>query len=1162
MKNPYDFKFDFMPTNEDMVNNKENIINCIKSTDDINLIMIHRSLYILKKKFEQNKEVLKKIYQKYGEILEKEENILIEEKNIPLILKEIFDLNKFEISYFDDFKEALFKEMNYCKEINIEEYIFNEFIEFIRNNRKRYNFIFREKRNNTVFNLENYERFELNLVDDLTKEAKIDIVDEDEEEDNIDFLNNKKKKLPSAKFNNKLVLEDIKPKNKDNLKINLDLVEKNNTIEGKGENKDDSYSYSESEVVLTNRSGKAGRNIKNESESGEGTQRSLNSKIKYNETKRDKIIEENSEEESKENNEIKDNNEIIENKEEENNENLINKDENQEQFLNNNNEEDKSRNIKSTQLLFSSKRKKIEIKEKVFYETIYKKNYNIKSIRFLKHYLYADILPLIIADFISDERNLYIILDHSDDFRKNLSSIFDIEILNKLGDNNFEEVLNQKTNKISELKNTKSKVEKNIENYEKISKQMKEGNRNIEYIEITLKKLKEFLNWLNTKIHVIQNDILLFSEYERNKKEKEDLSIYNYNNINEKINNKKSKKQKIIDDYKQIKRDLEIRKFMLMKQKMIKNSKKNKLKPIINKNINNNAVNNSNNSNNISNIENENSNNNIDSAEMSDDYNNSFLLSDNNISNKKKPKFNYPKIKKLNFKIGYDDLMKEKSINYEEDEEEEEKEDPSNNNNLNEEESNDNNMNLKINEKNILKKSNIREPNKINKYNKTVKFSDEVKENNEDENGNKENEINEEENNNINENNLYNNLKINEDEDYIEKSNKNDKKINKKNKIINAKIDTNKSQKLNIKIKENKNTKNILKSIHDSKNNINMKEKLVTYNSLNNYNKPKKELNNKNEKKINKKVRYILKKIEEPKVLTKEEKREIAIKEIFDFYTNKNTIMENKSKTFDKIQNKKGHLSLNEYCRFCNDFKIPLTKDKIFSLFNKSTSNNSKIMEFQEFKISLISMSFAINDFQIEEINRSINIFIGKERQKNKERSRFEKYDEKEVTKNKEIIKEKMEEIEKIQNRTEDEIIEEFFEFLEIDDKDKYWAKMKRINKVNEITLPKININENNLMNNKGNEYSKTNSILEFAKRGRVNSKPKIKKIKVGKQFWIKDMIDKEKRDTPERVNYVLEESDEEEEKDENFPNLPVIESPGIPLFSKNKKIENKYYDD
>ena len=173
---------------------------------------------------------------------------------------------------------------------------------------------------------------------------------------------------------------------------------------------------------------------------------------------------------------------------------------------------------------------------------------------------------------------------------------------------------------------------------------MKEKNKNITYILITLQKLNEFLNWLNTKIHILQNDIIIFKEYEEIKKEKE--KIFNINkSVNESaIINKKGKKQE---------------------NKMINSfNNKKKLKPL-KKNININTTNNNNNSNNnISNIENENSNNNIDSADITEDYNNTFLLSDNNISNKKKPNFYYPKnkVKKLNFKNSYDDIMTEKKV--------------------------------------------------------------------------------------------------------------------------------------------------------------------------------------------------------------------------------------------------------------------------------------------------------------------------------------------------------------------------------------------------------------------------------------------------------------------------------------------------------------------
>ena len=731
---------------------------------------------------------------------------------------------------------------------------------------------------------------------------------------------------------------------------------------------------------------------------------------------------------------------------------------------------------------------------------------------------------------------------------------------------------------------------------------MKEKNKNITYILITLQKLNEFLNWLNTKIHILQNDIIIFKEYEEIKKEKE--KIFNINkSVNESgVINKKGKKQEIIDNYKQIKRDLEIRKFMIQKNKMINSfNNKKKLKPL-KKNININTTNNNNNSNNnISNIENENSNNNIDSADITEDYNNTFLLSDNNISNKKKPNFYYPKnkVKKLNFKNSYDDIMTEKKVHSDDEDDivlsnddnilgEDESD---NNENSNEEEQNngENNdeSNVLTNKKNILKNKKLNVSNKLKSNNKNVKFKDDIIDNENNENNNND-KVDEDNNNNdkVNEdnNNIYDNIKLN---DNMNENNEINYKniINKNNNSINNnnEINTNRSQKMKIQIKENKKTKKILKTIHNTNNNNNKNNIKININNNTNNNIYNNNINkisngkennnfkiknngiNNNEKKVNKKVRYVLKKIEEPKNLSKEEKREIAIKEIFDYYSNKNIIIENKSSTFDKMKNKTGHLSLNEYCRFCNDFKIPLTKDKIFSLFNKSKSNNSKIMTFQEFNLSLISMSFTINDSKIEEINRSISIFIGKSKAKNKERSRFEKYNEKEMENNKKIIKEKMEKIEGLQRKSESELIEEFFEFLEIDYKDKYRQKMKGIfngNSITEVSLPKINVKEKVLVNNQKNKYSKNNSILTFNKKENINSIPQIQKINIGKQFWIKGMVDKEKGDTPVRERYIYDSEESEDQKEDNLPNLPVIESSGIPLFSKNKKLENKYSDD
>ena len=68
-KNLFDFDYDFLPTNEDMVNNTENILNCIHSTNDINLILTHRSLYIIQKKFQQNKKQISSIYNKFKKFI-------------------------------------------------------------------------------------------------------------------------------------------------------------------------------------------------------------------------------------------------------------------------------------------------------------------------------------------------------------------------------------------------------------------------------------------------------------------------------------------------------------------------------------------------------------------------------------------------------------------------------------------------------------------------------------------------------------------------------------------------------------------------------------------------------------------------------------------------------------------------------------------------------------------------------------------------------------------------------------------------------------------------------------------------------------------------------------------------------------------------------------
>ena len=944
------------------------------------------------------------------------------------------------------------------------------------------------------------------------------------------------------------------------MKINLDLI---NDKEGlnNDEYKDNEYSYSESSPLVSgrressNRGKTHGLNYGNESLKGSEISK-INTKRKDDKSGKNSVIPENIDDEEEKEKESNNNNES-EKKENENKEEEEENEENEEEEdskINKSKEksnlddidlvnvEEEKKEEKEKNLLFRNPKKKILANlNKKFYETIYnKKVKNINSIKYIKYYIYADIIPLIIADFISDQKNLYVVIDRSDDLRNNLSTIFDSEILYKLGESNFEEVINQMLMKITEYKNLKNKIEKNIENYEKLSLKMKKENQDITYINITLQKLKDFSNWLNTKLFHMQNDIKIFKDFEKNKKEEEER-IYGPRNkfAKERL---KEKKDKIVEDYKQLKKDLEIRKFMLQKKKRMSNiyrGNKIKLKPIINSTI-------LNNTNNISNIEKDNS---INSNEMSgDDYKNIIELSEQNASDKKNPK-----VKNFNFKSNFENILTEKKV---ESDEEEGNQDENIIENINNNVSND----VKdFSDKDINNEELI-------ESNKDL-FQSESKEKYESKNIEKE--LNHSKKENVDKE-KGNNLKENKKEEKSKQiiNNKNNQMQNE-----NQQIKQTKKVKLILKSKLNSNTKESVKS--NNNNNVLQKTVNLNTNEINNIKSniissdklrfnPKTTRNTKN--RINLIPKNIIKQ-EKPK--SKEEIRESAIIEIFNFYSSKN--IDNLA-SFETMNINRGHMNLKGFCKFCNDFKIPLTKDKILALFNKSISNDSRIMSLQEFKICLISMSFEINKAQIDDINRSINIFIGKVNQKNKEKSRFEKENKQEKEKNKKIINNKLKLIETYQNKSEEELIEELFKLMEIDESKGYKQKMKGIYGIENksINLPKIQTQEVNIINNTKSEHSKSNALLTFSKKDKGNP-DKIRKMNIGMRVWVKGMVEKERSETPKnkKIEYDFKESEESENKeekdyenkeDEKKEDLPVIENKGIPLFSRNKKKDEKKY--
>ena len=447
----------------------------VKITDDLNLIILHRSLYILKKKFELNKPQFKEIYNKYsekfidlenkGEILENE--ILVEKNNIADILVELLNTGKFEIDEIDNFKEVIFKEMEYTNNINLKESIMKEFMNFVNENRRKYNYIYKEKKINKNFQLESYLDYIPQGDDELTKivietegsekntrNAKNDAVSEIVQNTYKFHESNKEKES-----NNDLISEISKNKN----------IKKEKTEKDNGKDKD-----SFNGEILVERKKETENNEENEEEE-EG------------EKEEDKENKENEEEEKKENK-------------------LINKN---------------------------------KIKKNSFYSEIDNK----KTIKYSKYFLYIEALPLIIADFISNQNKSYVILDHGDDLRNDLRTLFDNEILGRLGEEIAYEINRNKMEQLKDFLINKAKVENNISRYEDLLYQMRTHNQNVSFVIITINKLKDILNWIEKKISVIQDDTNTFNDFENNLQIKKlNEEIRQKKNASYKDNKKKTKK--------------------------------------------------------------------------------------------------------------------------------------------------------------------------------------------------------------------------------------------------------------------------------------------------------------------------------------------------------------------------------------------------------------------------------------------------------------------------------------------------------------------------------------------------------------------------------------------------------------------------------------------
>lgn len=115
---------------------------------------------------------------------------------------------------------------------------------------------------------------------------------------------------------------------------------------------------------------------------------------------------------------------------------------------------------------------------------------------------------------------------------------------------------------------------------------------------------------------------------------------------------------------------------------------------------------------------------------------------------------------------------------------------------------------------------------------------------------------------------------------------------------------------------------------------------------------------------------------------TKEEKRKLATKEIFHFYSKQHFIQ---GLSFEEIKNKRDHLDLGEFMKFCIEFRIPCKKEMLIEVFKK-TAGNTRNMTYDEFLFALTNLSVKVNDDRMTLLYERIKKLdsIGKEAPKTK----------------------------------------------------------------------------------------------------------------------------------------------------------------------------------
>ena len=371
-----------------------------------------------------------------------------------------------------------------------------------------------------------------------------------------------------------------------------------------------------------------------------------------------------------------------------------------------------------------------------------------------------------------------------------------------------------------------------------------------------------------------------------------------------------------------------------------------------------------------------------------------------------------------------------------------------------------------------------------------------------------------------------------------------------------------------IKFREDFSTKNksikeenyIEKELINESNFSNMKENINEYNYINNS-----ITKHKNEESI-----FLTGKTKK----TRTEKRKEALKEIFNFYSNQHVFI-GLTPTFSEIEKKKNYIDLSEYVKFCNDFEIGIIHQKINEIFKKNSLNYTK-MFFDQFIKSLENLSTTSIDSkknfiekEIKETQEKLNLLEFKENQRIEAEKLHNLFVEKNtggkkcggslekkqfyyLSKHRKIeqeiygLKYKLKEIE---NKSFSENLENFYNFLGLDDIKIYRKKMKGFfNYPFKTKDLKFRINKQTI-SHKLSENKSMQDILE-------NQTKEKKLLELSKNLLSKDLLYQKKKELFRINNKKLQLHNEKRLKERKY--IDLISSSTKKMLINKKKLENE----